>query len=266
MSYETMARYYDVVHEQLTEDVPFLLALAQQCGGRVLELGCGTGRLMMALGRADVAVDGIDNSPAMLAIAQAKIAQLPPAKQNLLTLHQADMTNFDLGEQFDLVIIPYNTFLHLDSDQKKAALRQIDAHLAPHGQLFIDLPHPLDLAELPDDDEVTLEQVFTDPATGEQVAQSSSYVVDGMAQRVDIRWVYEKMPASATEKTNLNTQFSYHFVYPHEMQQMLENTNNGVSIPLQHIYGDYDQTPFDEDSPRLLLLAQKPRSHGNLNP
>jgi hypothetical protein len=82
-----------------------------------------------------------------------------------------------------------------------------------------------------------------------------------MAQRLDITWFYDKVPASGGTVTRLVSQFSYHYCYPHELEQMLESTNSDMPIRLQKLYGNYDLAPFTEDSPRLLLLAQKSLSH-----
>ena len=66
-SYDKLAPYYDRFHEALTADVEFVLSLAQQQDGPVLEMGCGTGRLLLPLARAGFEVTGIDTSAAMLA-------------------------------------------------------------------------------------------------------------------------------------------------------------------------------------------------------
>src|SRR5829696_1200367 len=54
-------------------DVPFWRNLAVHAGGRVLELGCGTGRISIPLGRAGVSLTGIDRSAAMLARARSRV-------------------------------------------------------------------------------------------------------------------------------------------------------------------------------------------------
>ena len=72
--YDQIARYYDLLHGDLTEDIEFVIRLAEKSGGPVLELGCGTGRLLLPLVRIGQKTTGLDNSEEMLAVAKAKVA------------------------------------------------------------------------------------------------------------------------------------------------------------------------------------------------
>ena len=61
--YDQIAHYYDLTHADLTDDIDFILSLAQAVNGPILELGCGSGRLLLPLARAGFTVTGVDNSP-----------------------------------------------------------------------------------------------------------------------------------------------------------------------------------------------------------
>src|SRR5690606_34936599 len=116
-----------------------VLALAAE-GGPILELGCGTGRLLIPLARAGRQVTGIDRSPAMLRLARERAQGEPHAVRRRIKLLCADMADFSLGEpRYKLALISYNTFLHLDATRAMAACRNIGRHLAPGGHLFIDV-------------------------------------------------------------------------------------------------------------------------------
>lgn len=109
------AAYYDVMTAadvRLRGDDDIYAALAPP-GGRILELGAGTGRLAAALGARGFAVCGIEIAPAMLAQAAARIAALPPEVRDRVRLKRGDMTALDLKEAFDLVICPYFTLAHV---------------------------------------------------------------------------------------------------------------------------------------------------------
>jgi 2-polyprenyl-3-methyl-5-hydroxy-6-metoxy-1,4-benzoquinol methylase len=69
--YDDWADIYDAVYADLTHDVDFYAAMARESGGPILELGCGTGRISLAIAREGVAVTGVDISPRMIAVAQA---------------------------------------------------------------------------------------------------------------------------------------------------------------------------------------------------
>src|SRR5215212_3626315 len=68
-----LARYYDWEHDSLVADATLYAELARRGGGPVLELGCGTGRILKALVRAGQRAVGVDASPTMLARAEARL-------------------------------------------------------------------------------------------------------------------------------------------------------------------------------------------------
>lgn len=248
--YDQIARFYDLTHDALTEDVPLVVQLAQESGGAVLELGCGTGRLLLPLARAGCHVVGVDNSPGMLARAAARLAREPDAVRERVTLLQQDFTQLETGQnQFGLVIVPYNTFLHLDTGAKRATLRRVAGCLGQNGRLFLDLANPFWLADMDEaEPEFVLENELIDPETGETVRQWSRSGADGGAQTVRIEWRYEVVGGGETAVSAL-----YHYLFPHEWELLLRQTG----FQLQKQWGDYDTTPFSEEQPRLLLLAQK---------
>ncbi|HID52267.1 MAG TPA: class I SAM-dependent methyltransferase, partial [Anaerolineae bacterium] len=167
--YEKIVAYYDLTHADLTADIPFILKLAGEAGGPVLELGCGSGRLLRPLAQSGYSVTGVDNSPAMLARASARLAGETTAVQNRVTLIEADMTDFTVDGRFPLVIIPYNTFMHLDTGQATAVLRRVRDCLAENGRLFIDLINPFAAANTPSDQLISLENTLTDPDSGDVI-------------------------------------------------------------------------------------------------
>lgn len=248
--YDQIARFYDLTHDALTEDIPLLVQLAREGGGPVLELGCGTGRLLLPLARAGCHVVGVDNSPEMLARAAARLAREPEAVRERVTLHQQDFTQLEMGQSyFGLAIAPYNTFLHLDTMAKRAALRRVVGCLGGNGRLLLDLANPFWLADMDEAEPAfALENELVDPETGETVRQWSRGGVDSGAQAVRIEWRYEVVGGGETAVSAI-----YHYLLPHEWELLLRQTG----FQLQKQWGDYDATPFSEEQPRLLLLAQK---------
>ncbi|MCP4423181.1 MAG: class I SAM-dependent methyltransferase [Chloroflexi bacterium] len=256
--YDQIARYYDLTHADLTEDLPLILELAGQADGPILELGCGSGRLLLPLARAGHTVTGIDNSTAMLALAQARLAKEETAVQNRTTLIEADMTKFELAEQarFPLIIIPYNTFMHLDAAQKTAALKQIKRYLAEdgrltNGRLFIDLINPFDIAQTPDNPAFTLENSLTDPETGHHILQFASNRLDAEAQILHIDWIYDSTSPDGEHVQRTTVAAAYHYLFPHQLELLLRQTG----FQLQTLAGGYDQSPYNENSDRLLIIA-----------
>ncbi|WP_292318759.1 class I SAM-dependent methyltransferase [Mesorhizobium sp.] len=126
----------------LTGDVEFYLDCAQRYGGPILELGAGTGRILIPLAEAGYDIVGLDLAPAMLEIAAAKLGDRPKAGERA-RLVEADMTNFDLGQRFALVLIPARSFQHVTTPVgQRATLRCVRRHLVPGGHLILDLFDP----------------------------------------------------------------------------------------------------------------------------
>jgi SAM-dependent methyltransferase len=101
-------------------DVPFYRDLAAASGPRVLELGCGTGRVTIALAQAGLEATGLDRSPGMLREAASKLARLDHATAARLSFVQGDMTDFALRATFDSVQVPARGFAFLLTQKPNA--------------------------------------------------------------------------------------------------------------------------------------------------
>ncbi|MEZ4594424.1 MAG: methyltransferase domain-containing protein [Chloroflexota bacterium] len=253
--YDQIARFYDLTHANLEDDLPLVLQLAAQADGPVLELGCGSGRLLLPLARAGHAVTGLDLSGEMLDRARRRVAKEATAVQARITLHQADITNFALPDatKFALVLVPYNTLFHLDTAQVLAMLRRVKEVLGENGRLFIDLANPVDIASTPEDALLSLENVLTDPETGELIVHLASNQLDTAEQTLHITWIYDASAPDGGLVHRTVAHGTYHYRYPHQLELLLQE----AGFKLLYLWGDYDQSPYDETSNRLLVLATK---------
>jgi len=95
--YPFTAEFYDhfAPYKERT-DVTFFVQAAQECGGPVLEVGCGTGRVLIPIARAGITITGLDLAESMLAVCRERLAAEPPEVQFRVRLMQADMRDFDL--------------------------------------------------------------------------------------------------------------------------------------------------------------------------
>lgn len=252
--YEEIAPYYDLLHDGLTEDLDLILALAAESGDPILELGCGTGRLLCPLARAAHEVTGLDSSPTMLARARDRLARWGPRERAFVHLVAADMTAPALArEWYRLALVSYNTFLHLPPAQTLRAARAIYRHLQPGGRLFLDLVNPLLVEQSEHDHAFSLEEMVIDKETGDELLVFAGSRVDAPAQVLHITWIYHRSPAGGPARRTVS-QLAYHYYYPHQLELMLRNSG----FVLEGIYGDYERGPFDEGSERLLVLALRP--------
>jgi SAM-dependent methyltransferase len=250
MSYATLARYYDLENAEFTEDLDFWIELAETHSGPILELGCGTGRVLLNLARRGHAVTGVDNSPEMLARLRAKLEaaserHLPAAP----AIVQAGMEDFELPERFGLTLVPYNTFMHLQTQQAQLdALARIRRHMRPGGTLALDVVNAAE-AYAAQEQALTLERSFMD---GERtVQQFASIALDRAGQTARVTWIYDSTgPDGSVQRTIVPLTLRYCFAA--EMGLLL--AHSGFS--LTQLFGDYDRSPYEDGASRMLVMAQ----------
>ncbi len=126
--YDSMAFLYDELYG-CSDDLDFYLSVARQVGGPLLELGCGTGRVIGRISQEGLECWGLDISKNMLSIARRR---WPNVK-----FVQGNMADFSLDRSFRLILIPYRSFLHLTAEEKQRCLHSCALHLQPNGQLII---------------------------------------------------------------------------------------------------------------------------------
>ena len=115
-----IAGFYDSIYEhRVTWDIEFYIEYSKKAGGRTLELGCGTGRILIPVALSGYEITGLDHSPYMLKRCQEKLDKQPKEVQERVRLIQGDMTNFDTGETYSLVTVPLRTFQHLISVEEQ---------------------------------------------------------------------------------------------------------------------------------------------------
>ena len=135
--FDAWVHHYDTVHKGLEGEEAFYLEETKKCSGKILELGCGTGRITIPIALQGKSVVGLDISQPMLDECARKWGNESHTNHKNLTLIQGDMSDFDLGEQFPLIIMPYRSFMHLLTQKQQInCLNRIADHLEPGG-LFI---------------------------------------------------------------------------------------------------------------------------------
>ncbi len=104
-----IAEFYDsVVPYRERQDVNFFVEMAQRSGGPVLELGCGTGRVLIPIAKSGIEIVGLDASPGMLSLCREKLlSESNDVQSKVLDLVQGDMRAFQLSRKFSLVTIPF---------------------------------------------------------------------------------------------------------------------------------------------------------------
>ncbi len=238
---------YHTHHSLHMEDLPFWLDLVQQAGGPVLELGCGTGRLLLPLAKAGCQVCGLDREHSWLVFLRHHLpGSLNPAPQ----VFAADMANFHLARRFALILLPCNTLSALSSETRLAMLALACQHLSPGGLFAASLPNPAVLAGLPQQSDVEIEEILPHPVDGEPVQVSSAW--QRSADQFTVTWYYDHLlPDGQVERFIAQVHHTLQpvGVYTDELHR--------AGLVVDTLYGDFNQSPYTENSPSLILLARK---------
>jgi SAM-dependent methyltransferase len=246
------ARFYDLDLGDRDEDLLMIQQFADRCGSPVLELACGTGRVLLPLARQGVQITGVDVSPAMLEMARRKLAAERLTER--VTLLEQDMRELTLGETFNLAVVAVNSFMHLlTTDDQLATLTRIRHHLNPGGLLLLDLfnPDPSRLLEFRG--RVTLDKVMTDPDTGHRLMKFSSEQVDLGRQLIQVTVILDEVDGEGHVRRTLFP-FSIRYLYRHELELLLRH----AGFVVEAIYGSYDLDEFSGDSEKMIAVARRP--------
>lgn len=253
---DTIAQYYDLIYAHRNDDVKMWLILCEEAlgkgeGGHILELGCGTGRLLIPLLSEGHRVTGIDLSPVALQSAQAKIEVGGFTEQ--ATLEQADMRFLTLKQKdFAFAFIPSNTFMHcLTQTDQLATLQCVHKHLQAEGILMIDLFHPHPQLLLEADARLQLMHQSIDEITGNLVQQFCIRQVDYTEQIQAVTFILDGIKSDG-QVYRQTIPFEMRYVHRFEMEFLLEQAGFDVI----DIFGNYDLSPFDGDSPRMIFRTR----------
>jgi SAM-dependent methyltransferase len=254
------AALYDYEYRRRRADLAFYRELARRRlpeGGRILELGAGSGRITVALARAGYEVVAVDQSPAMLAKLRSRVAALPAAVAKRITVVEGDLRSFEIGARFPLVIAVFNVLEHLYTRvEVDACLRCVVAHLdepkgkTPGGTFAFDVQLP-DLAWLIRDPHKRWAKTrFTDPTTGRAMLYSTNHDYDPVGQIALIRLYYE--PADGKGPTKI-VKLSQRKFFPAELEALIAH----AGLRVTERFGDFGWRPLDASAESQVLVCEK---------
>ncbi|MFP4323680.1 MAG: class I SAM-dependent methyltransferase [Anaerolineales bacterium] len=244
--YARTAAYYDAITADFAADTEcYQYFAAERSATSVLDVGCGTGRVLLPLAEAGYRVVGVDDVPAMLAIARAKLAAYPQA-----TLYEDDIL-VHTGGPYDLILLSFNALLHFTrQDDQIALLEHLGNLLSPAGRLAIDIPNAAEAYATEDTGALIFERDFEH--NGTRIMQFSISTLERTAQLLHTQWVYDTLAPDGSFRRDV-IPLTMRYVFPAELTLMLR------AAGLQTIarFGDYDLMPFEEGSERLLALVER---------
>lgn len=253
--YAAIAELYDYVPIYRNRpDVDFFVEAALDSGGPVLELGCGTGRILIPTARMGVEIVGLDSSPSMLAICRQLVSAEPPHVRTLASTIYGDMRRFDLGRKFALVTIPFRPFQHLVTvEEQLACLNCIHRHLRPEGRVILDLFNPsLEALTGPVGPESAPEAEFS-MEDGRRVTRRFRVAARDLARQVnDIELIYEVQHADGRAERLVHA-FPMRWIFRFEIEHLLAR----AGLEVIALYSGYDKSPFGSTYPgELIVVAQ----------
>lgn len=249
--YADIAALYDLEHGEFDEDIQMILDFALASGDPVLEIGCGSGRVLAPLAAAGHRVTGLDRSAAMLSRARDALAGEGLSDHvRLVEAEATDVTAVTPGT-FGLVMIALNGLMHLDTPTgQRETLGAARAALDPRGLLLLDVVNPTPEL-LRGFESGVIQEGHWDLDHGEQIDKFASRVVRHETQHIETRLWYDRTGADgAIHRTT--SAFTLRWVTRAELELMLEL----AGFADWQVYGGYDLEPFDARSERLIVAAE----------
>ena len=252
-----VAEFYDTIPlYQDRDDVGFFVDSAVESGGPVLELGCGTGRVLIPTARIGIDIVGVDLSENMLDLCRKKLRAEQPEVQARAELLCDDMSTFDLGREFALATIPFRPFQHLETlDDQLACLHNIHRHLKPGGRLILDLFNPSlpIISDQSHSKEWGDEPEFTTP-DGRRVMRRMRIAERDYFNQISICEIIYYVTYPNGRKERLVHTFKMKYLFRFEAEHLLYR----CGFEVEALYSDYKRSPYGKTYPgELVFVARK---------
>jgi SAM-dependent methyltransferase len=230
--YDAIAHIYDPWSRSVTEDIGFYVDHALASGGPVVELAVGTGRIAVPIAEAGVEVIGVDSSPGMLAVARE--AATAAGVAHLVDLRVGDLAAPPVPERVPLVICPFRTLLHMQSEAAKLdALRAAHTLLVPGGHFVFDVFAP----NQEDIEETHGRWLEREPGIEELAA-----------------WDEASRTLSLTVRSpDATATFSLHWLSAPEWLHLLDE----AGFEVEALYGWFDRRPFADEEDMIFVCAER---------
>ena len=255
--YAVTAEMYDfVVPYRDRPDVSFFVDAARETGGPVLEVGCGTGRILVPTAQAGIEITGLDLSPDMLAVCRRHLQEAAGEVRSRVRLVEADMRTFALPQTFRLVTLPFRPFQHLltVADQL-ACLGCIHRHLDKGGKLILDIFNPSleALARQNFGEEMAEEPEFSMP-DGRRVIRRHKMVSRDVFNQINyVELIYYVTHPDGRQERLVHS-LAMRYLFRYEAEHLLARSG----FEVEQVYADYDRSAYGSKYPgELIFVARK---------
>ena len=256
-SYHVIAKYYDGAYaaKQDLADLPFYLDLAEQSRGPVLEIACGTGRVLLPIARKGIEIHGVDNSQPMLDILNQNLAKESPEIRDKITVSEGDMRTFRLNRKFPLVMIPFRPMQHMFTvEDQAAALKAAAAHLTDTGILAFDVFYPkFDMIWTRVGEEVP-EMEWAPPSDPTKLVRRffRKDAIDKINQIFSFTFIFRTYQSGDLILEETEAFRLCYYTYPH-----LRALFKLAGLEPVAEYGSFAKTPLDNTAEQMIFLLRK---------
>ena len=245
--FATVAPFYNLDLRDYNDDVSLYRLLAERSTGSVLELGCGTGRVALALAGDGHDVVGVDMSTGMLEIANRH------DHSNSVRWIRGDMRALDLDREFGLILVPLGGLQHMQEiDDLVATMTVIAHHLSSGGVAVVDVEAPIaedfTSGSQPLIEHWTREWQSQPDDVPAMVSKLVQVEVRAAQSRRDVTWHYD-IQGSDVPLRRVTAQFVLRTITYGE----LELAGRLAGLQLSTAWGDYEMTPYDDRGERLMM-------------
>ena len=255
--YETTAELYDYVPSYAYRgDADFYLDCCRSANGKILEIGCGTGRILMPVAESGCQITGLDASEQMLARCKQKLKDKPVDVQKRVKLAHGNMTNFDLSEKFSLAIIPFRPFQHLiEIVDQMSCLKCIHRHLEDNGRLIFDVflvdPRKMFGSQFTEDE--VEDFTWIDLPDGRKFRRAHRISAKHWSRQYnDVELIYYVAYPDGHVERRVHA-FPSRYFFQYEVLHLLER----CGFRLVNIFGNFDRSPLTDDSPEMIFVAER---------
>jgi len=254
---QVSAKYYDEAYstKEDLDDFEFYVDIAKANGGPVLELACGTGRILLPIAREGISIHGVDNSVPMLNVLQDKLQHEVKDVRELVSTSHADIRNFRSKREYPLVIIPFRPLQHMYTvEDQVAALQTAAFHLEPGGNLAFDVFYPKFESLNSKIGEEFLELEWTPKSDPGKVIRRylRKESVDKINQTFTATFIFRTYQGErlVEEETEL-LKMSY-YTYPHLRALFLL-----TGLEIVEEYGSFEKTPLDNEAQQMIFVLKR---------
>jgi ubiquinone/menaquinone biosynthesis C-methylase UbiE len=247
--YDSIAPFYDIEHATFDEDLDMYRNFAELCGGKILELACGSGRLLLPLAREGYTLTGVDTSAGMLEIARHALEEEGLTARCQLV--QQDMCTLQLPDKYRLAMIALGSFGHITTrSQQQKALAAIRQHLSLGATFILDISNE-DARYMENLSGQMLHQGTWRREDGSYVTHFLSPASSTSQHLLELTHFYEVHRQGGPVQRSVS-QTSLYLFERNEAELLLEQ----AGFRVKDVYGSYEFGPYEHESARLIFITE----------